>query len=97
MAARSPNVYKLIVMFIYGDYPWLERHGNCVAQFNTRKAAAFIYAKAEQLREYMRWLQQHEYISELELGYGYCRFKLNPPKLLLKELGYIKSGEGKRL
>jgi hypothetical protein len=97
MSNRSPNVYKLIVVFIYGEYSWLTRVGDGILEFNTRNAAKFIYAKACQLRDYMRWLQQHEYISELEIGHGYCRFRFNPPKLLLKELGHIKSGEGRKL
>ena len=96
MAARSPNVYKLIVMFMYGDYPWLKRLGGGILEFNTRTCAQFIYARADMLRDYMRWLQEHKYITKLEIGYGYCRFKAVPP-ILFEEVLTDKPGKGRIL
>ena len=88
MAYRSPNVYKIIVMCIYGEYKWMQRLGEGVVEVRTRQMSDLLHTKASSLRDFLRWLNQYHYISQLEFGYGYARFKVNKPKLLLKEYGY---------
>lgn len=97
MAYRSPNVYKIIVMAIYGEYKWMQRLGNGMIEVRTKNMSELLHCSAASLRDFLRWIEQYKYISQLELGYGYARFKVNKPKLLLKEYGYdqVKESDDK--
>jgi len=85
MAYRSPNIYKIVVMSIYGEYKWMDRQGNGFIEIRTHPMADLLHMKASALRDCFRWCEQFKYFSQVETGYGYIRYRVNLPKLLLKE------------
>lgn len=87
MAYRSPNIYKVIVMSLYGEYAWMKRLGGGVIEISTKKMGDALHIKASALRDVFRWCEQFKYVSNVEIGYGYVRYRVNLPKLLLKEYG----------
>lgn len=88
MAYRPPNIYKIVVMSLYGDYVWMQRCGKGYIEVRTRKMADLLHMKSSSLRDCYRWCEQFKYISDLEIGYGYVRYRVNLPKQLMREYGY---------
>lgn len=88
MAYRPPNIYKIVVMSLYGEYSWMKREGKGFIEINTRKMGDILHVKAATLRDHYRWCEQFKYFSNVEMGYGYIRYRVNLPKLLMKEYGY---------
>ena len=75
-------------MSIYGEYEWMQRCGGGTIEIRTRQMAKAMHLKAATIRNLFRWCEQFNYISNLEFGYGYVRYTINKPKLLMKEWGY---------
>lgn len=87
MAYRNPNIYKILVMMMYGNYEWMRRVGKGFVELRTSPMSKFLNIKPASLRDIFRWCEQYKYINKLEIGYGYARFRVPIPELLLKEYG----------
>ena len=66
----------------------MSRLGNGTLEVKTRGMSDALHCKADTLRDHLRWLEQYKYFRNLEIGYGYARFDMTKPMLLLREFGY---------
>jgi hypothetical protein len=85
---RPSRVYQILVMLIYGDYPWLERMGDGLIECKIRGLAKGTSCDNKAVRLALRWLKEKHFFVELELYMGYVRLRLAPPKKLFLDFGY---------
>jgi len=85
---RPSRVYQILVMLIYGDYPWLERMGDGLVEFKVRGIASGTSGNNKNVRICLRWLKEKNFFTELELYTGYARARIAPPKKMLLDFGW---------
>lgn len=71
--------YQALVLLMYGSYEWVEREGTSY-DVKLGPFARHIQVPNYRLIEYLKWLEEMGFISELEHTYGRARFVLESPE-----------------
>ena len=82
MANRSPVTYKVLVTLLYADLSFISRYPDGYVEIKTSKLSRHFACSAPSLREALYFLERCGYISNLSLGAGWARLKMNKPKFL---------------
>lgn len=83
--------YKILAMLLYGKYPWMELKAGQGAEPTTYTVAlgplaSMLRVNASKLREYLTWLEEHQYLSEVSFSYGEVELTIaNPPNLMKQQ------------
>jgi hypothetical protein len=89
MGYRSPDMYKVLTMFLYGDYDWMKREEGGIIEFRTYALARVLHVQSPTVRSIVRILEKAGYLSNVEFGVGYGRFHIVPIKRLCSHLGCV--------
>lgn len=84
---HKANPYKLMMLLWYGHYDWANWRPGRKVYIRTGPCARLMRVSSSRLREYLEWLADHRFISELETDHGKARFIMRP-------LPHGRSGEG---
>lgn len=87
MSQRPSRVYQILVMLIYGEYPWLTRLGAGTIEIKTTPMAKRLRIRNCHCRDSMRWLKEHHFLKSLELYSGSMRLEMNIPKRFFEDFG----------
>lgn len=78
--------FKVLALLMYGSYEWLTIAEDGLLEAKLPQMRRTIRVCSETLRGQLEWLQQNNYIEELQLSRGRAKFRLKTPQSLVKQI-----------
>lgn len=85
------NPSKLLVMLLYGTYPYLEvedeKPNSKQLRLEVGKFGRLMRVKNAHIREYVQWLENMGYLTQISSGDTHISIILSKPTLFSQEVG----------
>ena len=78
--------FKVLALLMYGSYEWLTIAEDGLLEAKLPQMRRTIRVCSETLRGQLEWLQENNYIEELQLSRGRAKFRLRTPQSLVKQI-----------
>lgn len=73
--------YKVLVILLYGEYPWLEREPgfDTTVKLSLRRCSQHLRISTTRLKEALVWLQEHQFLNWLITRRSEARLQMVNP------------------
>lgn len=74
---RHLKPFKLLCVILFNESDYITWNTDKVVSVRLGPLSRFLSCPNYRTRDYLGWLEQHHYISDLQLNYGSAKFRVN--------------------